>query len=284
MDPQTLEQDIGDASLSYLLYDGNGPTIVMLHATGFLPWLWHPIARELAPSCRVIAPYFCDHRDTDPVQGGLSWLQIALDLTNFCHRLGLDRPLLVGHSMGATILTIAHAQAGLAARGMLLIEPIFLPQNYYRMPITVEEHPLASKAIRRTNFWPDEETALDYLRSRALFQRWDEEMLRLYIRHGMISSDAGGLKLTCSPEKEAALFMGVMQYDPWPLLPRVTCPVMILEGEESENRGFIDLQGAMSLMPHAVSYRMIPDAGHLIPMEQPATVTEILRDFSRGLA
>jgi len=42
--------DIGGASIPYLYYDGNGPTIVFLHATGFLPWLWHPIARELKSS------------------------------------------------------------------------------------------------------------------------------------------------------------------------------------------------------------------------------------------
>lgn len=284
MEPRILSQDIGDASLSYLLYKGDGPAIVMLHATGFLPWLWDPIARELAPSFRVIAPYFCDHRDTDPNRGGLSWLEIARDLTEFCRRLDLDRPLLVGHSMGATVLAIAHADCGLAAGGMLLVEPIFLPRDYYRTLLTVEDHPLASKAIRRTNHWPDEDAALAYLRSRALFEKWDEEMLRLYIRYGMIDDDAGGLTLTCAPEREAALFMGGMQYDPWPVLPRITCPVLMLEGETSENRAFIDLKEALSHIPHAPEYRLIPDAGHLLPMEQPRTVTEILRDFIRRLS
>ncbi|NLW66226.1 MAG: alpha/beta hydrolase, partial [Bacteriovoracaceae bacterium] len=56
--PEILTQDIGDVDLSYLLYEGDGPTLILMHATGFLPWLWHPIARELAPSYRVIAPYF----------------------------------------------------------------------------------------------------------------------------------------------------------------------------------------------------------------------------------
>ncbi len=283
MDPRVLEQDIGDASLTYLLYEGDGPAIVMLHATGFLPWLWHPIARELAPAFRIIAPYFCDHRDTDPAGGGLSWLQIARDLTEFCRRLELDRPILAGHSMGATVLTIAHAECGLDARGMLLIEPIFLPRDYYRTRITVEEHPLASKAIRRTNSWPDEEAALAYLRSRSLFEKWDEEMLRLYIRYGMMSGDAGGLTLTCAPEKEAALFMGGMEYDPWPLLPRIACPVLMLEGETSENRDFIDLKKALTYIPGASDYRMIAAAGHLIPMEYPRAVTEILRDFGQSL-
>src|SRR5208337_3491529 len=87
--PKVLTQDIGDADLSYLLYEGEGPPIVLLHATGFLPWLWHPIARELAPGRQVIAPYFCDHRESDPEKGGLNWLTVAQDLAELCKRLGL---------------------------------------------------------------------------------------------------------------------------------------------------------------------------------------------------
>ncbi len=48
--PETRVQDIGDAEVPYLVYAGNGPALVLVHATGFLPWLWHPIARELADS------------------------------------------------------------------------------------------------------------------------------------------------------------------------------------------------------------------------------------------
>ena len=64
--PEIKTQTIGDTELTYLLYEGPGPTVIMLHATGFLPWLWHPVAAALLPACRVIAPYFCDHRESDP--------------------------------------------------------------------------------------------------------------------------------------------------------------------------------------------------------------------------
>ena len=72
--PEILTQNVGDVELQFLHYSGDGPTVVLLHATGFQPWLWHPIARELAGNFRVIAPYFCDHRMFDPKDGGMSWL------------------------------------------------------------------------------------------------------------------------------------------------------------------------------------------------------------------
>ncbi|HVN72018.1 MAG TPA: alpha/beta hydrolase [Desulfomonilia bacterium] len=276
--PKVLSQDIGDADLPYLLYEGDGPAIVLMHATGFLPWLWHPIARELAPKWRVIAPYFCDHRESDPEKGGLSWLVIAEDLANFCKALGISRPAMVGHSMGATVTVIANAAFGLGAQGHILIEPIFLPEDFYKIQVTIDLHPLASKAIRRRDTWKDTDEAHAYLRSKAMFKNWDEEMLDLYVEYGMKSLDAGGLQLACSPKREASLFMGGMQYDPWPLLPKVTCPTLILEGEESENRAFIDLKKAASAFKQA-TYRMINGTGHLIPQEKPKEMIEIIRDF-----
>lgn len=276
--PSILTQSIGDTGLTYLLYEGKGPTMVMLHATGFLPWLWHPIARPLSSSCRVIAPYFCDHRESDPDEGGLNWMTLAEDLSEFCGALKVRSPLLVGHSMGATVLTIATARYGLKPAAMVLIEPIFLPRDFYNAAIPVEDHPLAAKSIQRRNQWRDASEARNYLQSRSLFQPWDAEMLSLYIQHGMKDRPGGGLELTCSPKREAALFMGGIQYDPWPLLPQVTCPVLVLEGEQSDNRHFIDLKKISSLFPNA-THRLIRDAGHLIPMEKPAETTTVIREF-----
>ena len=279
--PQTCMQKIGDAEISYLFYEGDGPPLIFLHATGFMPWLWHPLARELADSYHIFAPYFCDHRETDPENGGLNWITLAEDLSRFCESLHLEKPFLAGHSMGATVSMMANALGSLPAAGMVLIEPILLPPEFYKFHISVEQHPFASKAIRRTNFWRDRDEAMAYLHSRSLFQGWDEEMLELYLRYGMSGED-GGLRLTCSPRREAALFMGGMQYDPWPLLSRVSCPVLILEGEKSENKGFIDLDRIRTLIPDCAHHR-VSGAGHLIPMEKPREVTRLIQEFVRPL-
>jgi len=276
--PEILSQDIGDVELQYLYYQGDGPTVVMLHATGFQPWLWHPIARELAGNFRVIAPYFCDHRVFNPEDGGLSWLLLANDLATLIERLGIIKPLIVGHSMGATVASITEILKGPIASRMVLIEPIFLPSEYYGLDITVEQHPLASKSIRRRSGWSDEAEARDYFRSKKLFMNWDEEMLDIYLEHGMTRADNGALTLACSPNREAALFMGGMEKDPWPLLERISCPVLLIEGENSENRLAIDLERAASIIPRA-NLRVIPGAGHLVPMEKPRELLALILEF-----
>ena len=250
----------------------------MLHATGFLPWLWHPIAMELEGDYRVIAPYFCDHRVFDPEEGGLSWLLLADDLATLINRLDIGDPFIVGHSMGATVASMAEALKGPLASRLMLIEPILLPSGFYEMEITVEQHPLASKSIRRRNEWSDGEEARDYLRGKPLFQNWDQEMLDLYIQRGMTQADNGALTLACHPKREASLFMGGMVKDPWPLLESIPCPVLLVEGGASENSQVIDLKRAASVIPEA-RLEIVPDAGHLVPMEKPREVHALIREF-----
>jgi lipase len=74
--------------------------------------------------------------------------------------------------------------------------------------------------------------------------------------------------------------MGGMKNNPWPMFPWMACPVLILEGETSENRLYTKLEKASSLMPRG-SYALIKEAGHLIPMERPKEVAPIILKFFR---
>jgi len=60
-------------------------------------------------------------------------------------------------------------------------------------------------------------------------------MLELYLEHGMTECNEGGLQLTCEPDQEASLFMGSLQYNPWPVLDKIGCPTLVVEGGLSEN-------------------------------------------------
>ena len=103
-------------------------------------------------------------------------------------------------------------------------------------------------------------------------------MLELYITYGMKSLDAGGLQLSCSPKREASLFMGGAYYNPWPSPSKVKCPTLVLEGEVSENQAFIDLKKASRIFEQG-TYKLVHGAGHLIPQEKPRESLGIIRNF-----
>jgi len=98
----------------------------------------------------------------------------------------------------------------------------------------------------------------------------------------MVEQSTGGLRLTCSPERETSLLMGEMRYNPWPLLPKISCPTLVIEGAKSVNRHLIDLKAAAAELPKG-AYRPVADAGHLIPMEKPREIIQIIADFLRSL-
>lgn len=180
--------------------------------------------------------------------------------------------------MGATVATLAAFLAPGLAHKMILMEPIYLPEAVYSMNIRVDQHPLAAKSIKRRNAWKDRQEAQEYLLARALYQSWDAEVLNLFLQYGMVENEAGGISLACSPRREAAVFMGGLHFNPWPLLPRIQCPVLVLEGEVSENRSLIDLEKAASLIPRG-EYHLLAGSGHTIPMEMPEGITVIIRKF-----
>lgn len=276
--PEVKSCSIGEFSIEYLHYPSDGPDMIMLHATGFLPWLWHPVARSLSGLFNIIIPHFCNHRYIEPEDGGLGWNIIADDLYKFCSILNLTSPCAIGHSMGATVITLCAGKHKIEPAGIILMEPIFLPEISYCTKITVEQHPLASRSINRRSEWENRDEARLYLKNKKLFSRWDEEVLDLYLEHGMTADDNGRLTLTCSPRREASLFMGGNSMNPWPLLGDFKCPVLVIEGETSENRLYIDLKKAASLIPGGI-YHEVKGAGHLIPMEQPQITADIIRDF-----
>ncbi len=275
--PLLRKSTIDGITIQYLHYPADKPDLVMLHATGFLPWMWHPVASRLEGKFNIIVPHFCDHRSAYPEEG-ISWKLLADDLYGLLDDIGVRTPFMLGHSMGATVATLCSALHHVEPRAMILIEPIYLPPDFYGKKITVEQHPLASKSINRRNHWESADDARNYLKSRKLFAKWDSEMMDMYILYGMIPGESGGLILGCTPQKEAALFMGGNACNPWPLLPGIKCPVLVVEGGTSENRSYIDLHKAASLFPGGM-YREIEGAGHLVPMEKPGVAADLCVEF-----
>jgi pimeloyl-ACP methyl ester carboxylesterase len=281
--PKLESQNVGGAELPYLHYQGNGGKTVFCHATGFLPWLWHPVIQELNFADAIWAPYICNYREGDPHNGGLSWNDIARDLSSFCRACDINQPLMIGHSMGATVSIITAAAFDIKPRGMILIEPILLPEEFYELNIKVEDHPLASKSIKRLNRWKNVDEATSYLHSRPLFSDWDKDVLDLYKNYGLEKMPEGDVQLACTPQSEAALFMGGMSRNPWPLLSAIECPTLVIEGGKSPNIGLVDIQRAVSLLQRG-KYAVVPEAGHLIPMQKPSEIAALINGFVKEIA
>ncbi len=86
---------------------GDGPALIILHGLFGSARNWSTIARHLASSHRVIALDLRNHGDS-PWAGTMTYAEMAEDVAEFIAASGLDRPSVLGHSMGGKVaMTLA---------------------------------------------------------------------------------------------------------------------------------------------------------------------------------
>jgi len=103
---------------------GNGPTIVFLHGRGHAATSWAPILARLSLGHRVLAfdlPGF-GHSASRPWEGGDGRDGLAFFADPIGRALAeLERPILVGHSLGGAVALAATLAGHVAPRALVLI-------------------------------------------------------------------------------------------------------------------------------------------------------------------
>lgn len=110
--------DVGDVSLLVTEY-GNGDPLILLHGIGSRGVSWLPVIDDLATRFHLIVPDMRGHGESDKPESGYLPNNYAADLSGLIAALELDRPGIVGHSLGG-LVTITWAMANPAARCILL--------------------------------------------------------------------------------------------------------------------------------------------------------------------
>jgi len=116
--------DVDGARLHYL-DRGTGPVVVMVHGLGGNLRNFYELIDELAATCRVVAVDRPGSGYSTMLSGEHPALRAqATIIARFLRRLELDRPLLVGHSLGGALslaLALDHPDC---VRGLVLISTL----------------------------------------------------------------------------------------------------------------------------------------------------------------
>lgn len=274
--------DSDGVAIHYLDWGGAGAPLLLIHATGFLAALWRPIAQRLAPRFRVVALDQRGHGDSDRPAGGYRFEAYAADLQRVIEELRLERPMAVGHSSGGTTIVVHAARYPGVIRRAVLIEPILpRPEWYTRPPGGRNPHSLAEGARKRRAIWPSREEICRSYRRRETFRTWREDVLRLYVEEGTFLRDDGQVELKCPPEIEAQFFESVTYLDPWPMLSKLECPVLVLWGAESHLRRLSLDRLVQEALPSASGGRTVavPSTTHFLPQERPDQMADLIEEF-----
>jgi len=243
-----------------VLEGGSGMPVVFLHGAGGL-LADNPFLDRLAARYHVFAPELPGYGEST----GEELLEDMLDFTlhgwDVVAALGLARPHLVGHSMGGMIAAEMAAVAPHDLDRLVLVAAAGL---------WIEEHPI-----------PDIFALLPGQLVELLFQ--DPDKGQALLTGGVDFSDMEAFKAFYLGQQRRLAMAGKILF-PIPnrrvskRLYRVTAKTLVLWGEADRLIVPAYAQRWARLIPGA-TVQMIPDAGHMLPYEQPETFVDALTRF-----
>jgi len=102
---------------------GDGSPLVLVHGVGCSHRDWMPVARRLARRHCVLAWDARGHGSCRPVHGSITLARLAQDLAEMLDHFGLERAVLVGHSMGAlTLMQYLHSYGTQRVAAVVLVD------------------------------------------------------------------------------------------------------------------------------------------------------------------
>jgi N-formylmaleamate deformylase len=246
----------GALRLHVLDYGGAGVPLVVLPGITSPAITMDFVARELTD---LVRPIVLDVRGRGLSDAGPSYTldDYAADTLAVVAGLGLDRPLLLGHSMGARIAAVVAASGGADPRGTVLVDPPMSGPGRGPYPTTLTAFlGQLAEAERGTD-------ADEVARSWPRWPRREQEL-----RARWLSS--------CDQAAIAATHAGFESEDFFDVWPKVPAPTVLLHGADSPvvtAAGVAEARAANA----GATFVEIPDAGHMVFWDNPATALTLVR-------
>lgn len=213
-------------------------------------------------------------------------------------RLKARRIVAIGHSGGTAC--IASSTLGLPANAIpylssIFIEPMLLTNSQWLL--TSDRRKELSEFVggfirRRKDTWESRQKAFEWMRGKDPWKDWDERVVRAFVDYALYQPDPSSevvmLKTPkdqeawCYPDIEGYI-AGMKEY----LRLSKTMPFHLIYGADGDliDDAVKEEMVDASLGAHPASFDLIPNAGHLIPQEQPILLAHsICRAIDRTCA
>lgn len=271
---------VNGVRLRYIDYGGSGQAAVFYHATGFVSELWAPLIDALRPHYRCIAVDQRGHGRSDKSAAEHTWATMTADFLAFLRAMRLEHIVGIGHSSGATAIAVIAARHPELVDRIVMIEPTVLPQNAPpRAP--GETSPLVERTLGRRAKWPGRAEVFATLLARPPYVSWTPAMKEIFADHALRTNADGSLELECPPAVEASIYASGHTVDPWPLLPLITQPVLVIHGTGPSVMPTTRVNEIAPVM-HTAQFVGVPEGGHLVLMEAPHRIVAAVTAFLRG--
>ncbi|MFZ5923459.1 MAG: alpha/beta fold hydrolase [Chloroflexota bacterium] len=272
--------------ISFTEFGNSGEPLVFLHANGYPPGCYRPLLERLAGDQRLLAmvqrPLWADAKPNDI----RDWRPLTDDLLRFLDERQLERPVVIGHSMGGIALLRAAIRQPERFKAIVLLDPVLFMPNFIRMwwmmyhtGLGYRIHPLVKAARYRRQAFNDLDKLFNGYRRKSIFRHFDDGALRAYVE-GIACPDGTGYRLCYSAEWEMRIYVtGVWRdLELWRGLRTLSTPTLILRGAETDTFLAGTAQRVQKVNP-AVRIIALEKSTHLLPLERPAEVHHEIKRF-----
>jgi pimeloyl-ACP methyl ester carboxylesterase len=253
---------------------GEGPTLLLCHATGFHGMVWRPLAMSLLDAFHCWSIDFRGHGDSSSPDIDYDWDGFADDVLAVVDGLELERPFAVGHSKGGASLLLAEERRPGTFRAMWHYEPVVFPPD---AADAEGQNPLAEGARKRREVFDSHEAAYANFASKPPLDVLREDALRAYVEHGFGLQPDGTVLIKCRAEHEARVYSMARHHHAFESLHMVRCPVVVARGRLVPGPAMVAEVVAEALPGGRLE--VYEHLGHFAPMEDPDGMGAAARAF-----
>lgn len=258
---------------------GDGPALVIFHATGFHGRSYAPLAGALADSFHCFAVDQRGHGASARAAGGdYRWSKMADDVAAALETLGLYRPFAFGHSLGGGLAAMAESRRPGSFAALWLFEPIIFPARFFPDD---PEHGLVGISRRRRRRFDSLGDALFNYASKPPFDRFRADALWHYVSGGLEPNGDAGVGLHLSPHDEAETFAGARHSGSYDAMMAVTAPTTLACGTIDPVTPPVFLTEVAQTLAHGRA-EVTDGLSHFGPFENPDAVAASIKEALGG--
>jgi len=288
VDDPPVDRDVtlSELRLAYCEYAGEGRPVVLLHGVASNARIWLPVAPLLAPRFRVLAVDQRGHGQSDKPASGYDFPSVVRDVLEFVDALGLERPVIAGHSWGGNVALELAARHPDRLAGLVLVDGGFMEMSA-RPGMTWEqaERDLAPPDL--THLTPAQ--LLEGAKQWELGAIWSEAVEAALLGNFQVT-EAGTIRPYLSRENHMQVVRALWEERPSDLYRDVRCPVLFVLAER-EGGGRVREWNEMKREAVGRAQERLPDCEvrwfketiHDIPLHRPRELAQAIEEFALRL-
>ena len=263
-------------------WSGSGQAVVLLHGLASNARIWDGVASRLAGAgLRVVALDQRGHGNSEQPGSGYDFATLGRDLSAALAALGIERPVLAGHSWGANVALQFAADRPGALAGLALVDGALLGVAEWAGP-TLDE---ARRRLAPPRFAVP---LTDWLARAGRFDAGGsggQPWVRDYLRAGVDVDDQGVARSRFQFDNHMQVVDALYGQRPPDLYPLVDCPVLLCpaadpaaDATHAQAKRDAAVR-ATGLLPSA-TLTWFEDTMHDIPLQRPAELAAELARFA----